>query len=90
MKNAKDDERTARFICAICFIDKNGKNHIFEGICEGKISTEIRGNTNFCYDYIFLYNGKTFAEITIEEKNQVSHRREALNKFIEYLKEEIK
>lgn len=87
MKDAKDNERTARFICAICFIDENGKKHIFEGICEGKISTEVRGNTDFCYDYIFLYKDKTFAEISIEEKNKVSHRKEALNKFIKYLKE---
>lgn len=85
MKDAKDDQRTARFKCAICYIDEKGKSHIFEGMCEGKINNEIRGNNGFCYDLIFLYKDKTFAEISEEEKGKVSHRRKAIDKFLQYL-----
>lgn len=92
MKDAKEDERSARFKCAIAYIDENGEKHIFEGTCEGKISTEIRGNTDFCYDYIFMYKNqdKTFAEISLEEKNKVSHRKVAVDKLVKFLNEKIK
>ena len=85
MKDAKEDERTARFICDICYIDETGKKHIFEGICEGKINKEIKGHNGFAYDMIFMYGDKTFAEIPEEEKDKVSHRRKAIDKFIEFL-----
>ena len=85
MKEAKPNERTARFKCAICYIDINGNKHNFEGVCEGIISNEIRGNNGFCYDLIFLYGDKTFAELTQEEKDKVSHRRIAIDEFIKYL-----
>lgn len=85
MQDAKEEERTARFKCAICYIDEKEKINIFEGICEGKISYEIRGDNEFCYDLIFMYGNKTFAEISEEEKDKVSHRRKAIDKFVEYL-----
>ena len=85
MKDAKENERTARFTCAICYIDEKGEKHIFEGVCKGEISKEIRGNNGFAYDMIFLYGDKTFAEISSEEKDKVSHRRKAIDKFMGYL-----
>lgn len=90
MKDVKDSERTARFKCAICYIDEKGENHIVEGICEGKISYEIRGNNGFCYDLIFLHGDKTFAEISEEEKDMVSHRRKAIDKFIKIIQKPLK
>ena len=85
LKNAKDEERTARFVCAICYIDENGEKHIFEEKCEGKIAYEPKGTNGFGYDPIFEYNGKTFAEMTNEEKNEISHRGKALKKLIKFL-----
>jgi len=87
LENAKEDERTARFVCDICYIDENGENHIFEGVCEGTISNKIMGVNGFAYDRIFLYdNDKTFAQMSEEEKDKISHRRRAIDKFVEYLK----
>ena len=86
MKNAGDNERTARFRCAICFIDEDGEEHIFEGKCEGIIAKEKIGESGFGYDPIFLYNGVSFASMTKEEKNKVSHRGNAVNRFVEFLK----
>lgn len=88
LKDTEDSKRTARFKCALCYIDKKGEKHIFEESCEGKITNEPRGTNGFAYDPIFLYGTKTFAQMTEEEKNKISHRGKAINKFIEYLKEE--
>lgn len=88
MKDAKDNERTARFKCAICYIDAKGETHIFEGACEGVIAKEQCGEDGFGYDPIFLYNGVSFANMTREEKNKISHRGIALNKFMKFIQEE--
>lgn len=88
MKDANENDRTARFICAICYIDEKGKINIFEGKVEGKISNEIKGNNGFTYDMIFEYEGKTFAELSSEEKDSVSHRRNAINKLLIFIEEE--
>ncbi len=85
MKDIEDNKRTARFKCTICYIDKFGDKHIFEGTCEGKITTKLYGNDGFGYDPIFLYGTKTFAQMTQEEKNKVSHRGKAINKLVEFL-----
>lgn len=87
LKDVEDNKRIARFKCAICYIGKNGKKHIFEGICEGKITYEPRGETGFAYDPIFLYDTRTFTEMSLEEKNKISHRGKAVNKLVEYLSE---
>ena len=90
MKNAEEDsKRTARFRCVICYIDADGNEHIFDGACEGIIAKEPQGFNDFGYDPIFLYNGISFANMTSEEKNKISHRANAVNKFIEYLKTQI-
>lgn len=88
MKDAKDNERTARFKCAICYIDKDGQTHIFEGACEGVIAKEQCGKDGFGYDPIFLYEGVSFANMTREEKNKISHRGKALNEFLKFLQTE--
>ena len=63
--------------------------YTFEGIIKGKISKQIKGTHGFGYDPIFIPNefyGKTFAELTITEKNSISHRSIAINKMIQFLK----
>lgn len=86
MKDVEENKRTARFKCVICYIDKKGEKHIFEGSCEGKITYEPCGTAGFDYDPIFLYDTRTFAQMSCEEKNKISHRGQAVNKLVEYLK----
>tara|TARA_Y100000034_G_C6594139_1_gene258212 strand:- start:3 stop:536 length:534 start_codon:yes stop_codon:yes gene_type:complete len=63
----------------------NGKDiHFFIGEIKGKIVTP-RGESDFGFDPIFEFNGRTFAEMTAEEKNKISHRKQALMKFKEFL-----
>lgn len=90
LKCLKDKEnRDARFICCICYIDENGENHIFKGIWKGKIALEESGTNGFGYDPIFISedsNGATTASLPIEFKEKYSHRAKALNMLLEYLK----
>ncbi len=81
MKGVKD--RRAYFLAVIAFFDGRTVK-IFKGRVEGEISEEIRGEWGFGFDPIFLYDGKTFAEMG-EKKNEVSHRRRALEEFFSYL-----
>ncbi len=85
LKDVKD--RSARFICAIALVDE--EEHVFEGVMEGSIGYEAKGENGFGYDPIFVVPqyGKTSAEISPEEKNAVSHRGKASRKLLEYLKE---
>lgn len=81
MKNVTD--RFARFRTTICvYSQKYDLCHFFNGIVEGEIGTEIDGQNGFGYDPIFIANGKSFAQLTKAEKNQVSHRANALNKLV--------
>lgn len=87
MENVEDKKRTARFRCSICYIDNKGERHIFEGTAEGKISHQKQGYNGFGYDPIFICeNGKTFAELTSDEKNAISHRGRAIEEFLKYIK----
>lgn len=63
------------------------QEHFFEGICEGKIIEERRGNSGFGYDSVFVPEGesRTFAELSIAEKNLFSHRRKATDKLLIFL-----
>ena len=87
MKDVKEEnKRTARFVCIICYIDEDGMEHIFEGVCEGIIAFEPKGDNDFGYDPIFMVGDKTFAQMSEEEKNKISHRGLAINKMLEYMK----
>ena len=79
--------RAARFRTIVSLI-WNEKEYFFEGICEGKIIDEKRGEDGFGYDPVFIPNGsdKTFAQMNLEEKNLFSHRKKAIDKLIEFLK----
>jgi XTP/dITP diphosphohydrolase len=78
--------RTARFKTVIAFIF-DGKEYFFEGIINGKITYAKCGTNGFGYDPIFIPDGytKTFAEMSSEEKNSISHRAIAVKKLIEFL-----
>ncbi|AGK61093.1 dITPase [Archaeoglobus sulfaticallidus PM70-1] len=75
------ENRKAKFIAVIAYFD-GSRVRIFNGEVEGEISREKRGDKGFGYDPVFLYGDKTFAELG-EEKNEVSHRRRALERFFE-------
>ncbi len=87
MENVPDEERTARFVTDIAYIDENGELLICEGECCGTIGYEARGTNGFGYDPVFMYGDRSFAELSAEEKNAVSHRANALKKLYDVLKE---
>jgi len=79
-------DRIAQFRTVICLIiDK--KEFLFEGICKGNITTKQEGRAGFGYDPIFIPSGaeKTFAQMSLEEKGQYSHRRKAVDKLVTFL-----
>ena len=87
-KLTNNNDRKARFITAIA-LNLNHNQTLFEGICEGTILEERKGKKGFGYDPIFQPDGytKSFAQMTMSEKGEISHRAKALRKLIEYLKE---
>ena len=84
----KKDNRKARFMCDIILVNEDEKPLLFEGIVDGHIAEEPFGKGGFGYDPIFVADElkKTYAEMTQEEKNKVSHRGKALKKLLTYLK----
>lgn len=87
LKNLEDKtDRKARFRTVIALIIE-GEQHLFEGTCEGKISSIPKGTNGFGYDAVFIPLGatKTFGEMTIDEKNNYSHRKKATEKLVLFL-----
>ncbi|MCU0324340.1 MAG: non-canonical purine NTP diphosphatase [Spirosomaceae bacterium] len=80
------ENRSAQFRAVITLI-LDGKINQFEGIVRGKIIDELRGNGGFGYDPVFVPEGfdKTFAEMTMDEKNPISHRGHSVAKLVEFL-----
>ena len=78
LKNVPDDERTAHFTCSVCCILRSGEVIRVEGRCDGMIAREPSGSGGFGYDPVFYVNGKSFASLTAEEKDSLSHRGNAL------------
>ena len=92
LKNLKDiplEKRTAEFKTVIAVVLENGESFMAEGVCKGKIAFEPRGENGFGYDPLFIVDGtdKTFSEMTDEEKNNISHRANALLNLREKLEE---
>jgi len=83
-----DEKRNARFVCCLALAFPDGRLEIFTGQAEGKIGREQKGSYGFGYDPIFYPKGhdRTFAEMTANEKDSVSHRGKALREFQKYLK----
>ena len=88
MKDVPDENRTARFVCCIALADGDDIR-TFTGYVEGKIGRENRGDNGFGYDPVFYPEGhdRTFAQMTDDEKNSMSHRGRALRKLQEYIRE---
>lgn len=87
------EDRDAYFESAVAYMSPKENLRIFIGIVEGRIAREARGKSGFGFDPIFEPNGgggKTFAEMTINEKNKLSHRSRALKKFAEWYKQKYK
>jgi XTP/dITP diphosphohydrolase len=85
------NNRKAKFVCAMTLVGKNGEI-LFSGMgeCHGKIATKQAGNGGFGYDPIFLVDGKnglTMAELSEQEKNEISHRGNALKKVLKFILE---
>jgi XTP/dITP diphosphohydrolase len=83
MKNLKEGQRAAYFQCTVAIAAPDGLKKVATGICEGHIVEKAIGGGGFGYDPLFVKHGyrKTFAELPDELKNQISHRRKALEKI---------
>jgi XTP/dITP diphosphohydrolase len=88
IRNVAADRRTGRFVCCIAAACDGESLAVFEGTAEGIILDEPRGSNGFGYDPLFFFPqiGKTFAELSAEEKAQYSHRGAAFRKFLEWLR----
>ena len=86
MKNLEGNERKARVECCVVYYDNEGKEEKYivgKGEIKGKIARNPRGTNGFGFDEIFeLENGRTFAELSTEEKNKISHRKLALQDLL--------
>ncbi len=87
LKDMTEKERAAQFRCVIAIANPEGEVNLFEGVCRGLITTTPRGHNGFGYDPVFYITelGKTMAELTLEEKNRLSHRARAAAKAREIL-----
>jgi XTP/dITP diphosphohydrolase len=90
LSGVDETKRSARFVCAIAIYDPHtNTTHTVEGRSEGHITSEAMGNNGFGYDPVFYSTelGKTFAQASTSEKNQVSHRGRAMTKAKQILKQ---
>ena len=88
LEGVEDSKRTARFFCVIAIVLPDGREYTVEGTCEGTILRALRGEGGFGYDPLFYVESldKTFAELTMEEKNHISHRGHANRKAVEIIR----
>jgi XTP/dITP diphosphohydrolase len=88
LKDVPPEKRAARFRCVIAIAQPDGEVELCSGECQGVIALEPRGKGGFGYDPIFYLPelGKTMAELTLEEKNRVSHRGRAAREAIKLLR----
>ena len=91
LKGVPDEERTARFVCAIAAVFPDGEVRTSHGEIEGRIGYGEKGENGFGYDPVFYVPelGRTTAELDEEEKNRISHRGKALRRMKEELKKKI-
>jgi XTP/dITP diphosphohydrolase len=86
-----DGDRRVAYVCALAYVSGE-EERLFEGRCEGRLATEPRGSGGFGYDPAFLPadrdDGRTMAELSVEEKDAISHRGRAARAFLEWLDRE--
>lgn len=87
LESTSDDKRTARFRCALVVVTPEGEEFLTEGSVEGRILRQRRGTDGFGYDPLFYVPeyARTMAELTLTEKNKLSHRAQAFRKVIPIL-----
>lgn len=92
MRDVPEGKRGAAFVCALIVVTPEGQEFFVEGRCEGLIAFEPRGENGFGYDPLFLVPSlnQTTAELSLEEKNKVSHRGQALRRLKEILTTGVK
>ena len=83
MEGIPSSKRKATFHCSIAIVSPEGKEGIVEGVCQGKIGLKGVGRRGFGYDPLFIVpqHGRTMAQLTLDEKNKISHRGRALRKM---------
>jgi XTP/dITP diphosphohydrolase len=88
MESVPTEKRTATFRTVLALVGPSGETHVVEGVLRGRIADQERGSGGFGYDAVFDLPelGKTYAELTSEEKNRISHRARAVQKIREHLK----
>lgn len=91
MKGVPDEERTARFVCAIAAVFPNGDKEVVRGTMEGRVAYEIAGENGFGYDPIFYLPeyGCTSAQLSPEKKNELSHRGKGLRMMREIMEKKL-
>jgi XTP/dITP diphosphohydrolase len=89
LNGISDDRRQAAFVCVLAFVTPAGCEQVFSGRVGGAILTAERGEGGFGYDPLFLVDGfdRTMAELTLQEKNAISHRGQALQHFRAFLEQ---
>lgn len=90
LEGVEKEKRGAKFVSAIACVFPDGTSFTVRGETEGQIDFSPKGSGGFGYDPIFLYEGKSFGEMTGEQKDAVSHRGRALEKCLTELKKYIK
>lgn len=89
LQDVSKEHRTARFVSAVCCVWPDGDTLTLRGECEGVIGFEPLGENGFGYDPIFMVGEKSFAQLTAEEKDAISHRGNALKKLQQALQEKL-
>ena len=91
LEHVDDTNLGAQFVSAVACVLSETTSFVVRGICRGVILRECRGTGGFGYDPCFYVPelGKTYAELTAEEKNQISHRKHALDQFLKEFQEKI-
>ncbi|MHB1406792.1 MAG: XTP/dITP diphosphatase [Desulfitobacteriaceae bacterium] len=87
LENVPDEQRTGRFRCALVVATPQGDEYLTEGTVEGKILRQARGTEGFGYDPLFFIPdfGRTMAELSLTQKNKLSHRAQAFRKAVPIL-----
>ena len=88
MRDVPDPQRGAEFRCVLLVVAPDGSEHVFEGVCHGRLRREPRGGAGFGYDPIFVPDGysQTYAELGDDVKNKISHRARAWAKLAEWVR----
>lgn len=85
LKDVKPEDRTGKYVAAVCCVFPDGRKFTVRGECHGVIGFEEKGSNGFGYDPLFYIDGRAFAEFSPEEKDKISHRGNALRKLAEEL-----